>query len=167
MQLGHAARDVRMALGLSQRQAAAELGITAAHLCNIETGSSNPSLFLIWRYQHLWDVDIYVLAWCHGVVPRGFTKGASRLLRQWHKKPKPKGETMKRKTTDGVARAVITVPDVRALEKAEDLLADFRIAERGGPLVELAHMTELNIRTILQERGPAPTAPAEEPDADN
>jgi len=72
---------------------------------------------------------------------------------------------MKRKTTDGVARAVITVPEERALQKAEDLLADFQIAERGGPLVELAHMTELNIRTILQARAPAPAAPDVESEA--
>ena len=74
---------------------------------------------------------------------------------------------MKRKTTDGAARAVITVPEERALQKAEDMMADFQIAERNGTLMELARMTELNIRTILQERGPTPAAPDEESDADN
>jgi len=52
-----------MAHGLSQREAAKLLGISAVHLCNIEFGKSSPSIDLMNRFRDLWRVDIYVLAW--------------------------------------------------------------------------------------------------------
>ncbi len=60
IRLGQTARDVRKSLGLSQREAAEKLGITAVHLCNVEHDGSNPSKGLINRYSELFGVDLIV-----------------------------------------------------------------------------------------------------------
>ncbi len=64
MQLNKTALHLRLTLGLTQREAAKRLGITAVHLCNIEKGRALPSLDLIDKYREVWGVDLYVLAWC-------------------------------------------------------------------------------------------------------
>ncbi len=43
---------------------AERLGITAVHLSNIENGKAIPSPKLLSKYQELWGIDLYVLAWC-------------------------------------------------------------------------------------------------------
>ena len=87
IRLGHTARELRETLGLSQRAAAKALGISSVHLCNIEKNRAAPSQALIDRYRELWDVDLYVLAWCrHGHVdalPERVRKAASALQEGW------------------------------------------------------------------------------------
>lgn len=62
--VGESARTLREQLGLSQKEAAAELGISNVHLCNVEKNNSNPSPELLAKYRDLWGVDLYVFAWC-------------------------------------------------------------------------------------------------------
>jgi len=62
--VGESARALREQLGLSQKEAAAELGISNVHLCNLEKNNSNPSPELLAKYRELWGVDLYVFAWC-------------------------------------------------------------------------------------------------------
>jgi len=62
--LGDASREIRESLGLSQREAAVSLGISAAHLCNIEKNKALPSHALAGKYQEVFGVDLYVFAWC-------------------------------------------------------------------------------------------------------
>ena len=65
--LGATARRLRECKGLSQKDAAERLGISAVHISNIENNKAAPSRDLLDRYRQLWGVDLYVLAWClHG-----------------------------------------------------------------------------------------------------
>ena len=64
IKLGKTARYVRESKGLTQRATAQKLGISPVHLSNIENGKANPSPGLLARYRELWNVDLYVLAWC-------------------------------------------------------------------------------------------------------
>jgi len=64
IKLGHTAKKIREAQGLTQRAAAEKLGISVVHLCNIERNNAAPSRSLVERYQELWGVDLYILAWC-------------------------------------------------------------------------------------------------------
>ena len=52
----------RESCGLSQREAATRLRITAVHLCNIECGHSEPSLSLLKRACRLYWVDLWAEA---------------------------------------------------------------------------------------------------------
>lgn len=85
--LGETARELRTSLGLTQRAAAKSLGISFVHLCNIEKNRAAPSQALIDRYRELWNVDLYVLAWCnHGnvaMLPKGLRKVATELAKGW------------------------------------------------------------------------------------
>ncbi len=76
---------IRKTLGLTQRAAAKALGITAVHLCNVENGRGQPSLDLIDKYQQVWGVDLYVLAWCREGNP-GPSLGSEigRIGDFWH-----------------------------------------------------------------------------------
>jgi transcriptional regulator with XRE-family HTH domain len=62
--VGDSARALRDQLGLSQKEAAVELGISNVHLCNVEKNNSQPSPELLAKYRELWGVDLYVFAWC-------------------------------------------------------------------------------------------------------
>jgi transcriptional regulator with XRE-family HTH domain len=62
--LGRTARYVRAKLGLTQRAAAEALGISAVHLSNVERGVTPPSASLIERFNALYKVDVWVLAYC-------------------------------------------------------------------------------------------------------
>jgi transcriptional regulator with XRE-family HTH domain len=64
IKLGKTARYVRDSHGLTQRAAAELLGISVVHLCNIENNKATPSQDLLDKFQRLWGVDLYVLAWC-------------------------------------------------------------------------------------------------------
>jgi transcriptional regulator with XRE-family HTH domain len=70
-----------------QKDAAALLGITTVHLCNIENNKANPSAGLIDKYRRLWGVDIYVLAWCErgqsSDLPTAIRAAADKLARVW------------------------------------------------------------------------------------
>jgi len=85
--LGKTARHLRESLGLSQRAAAEQLGISYVHLCNIENNKAMPSPNLLERFQKLWNVDLYVLAWClHGDaenLPKALRKPMTELAKAW------------------------------------------------------------------------------------
>ena len=85
--LGKTARHLRDSLGLTQRAAAKELGISVVHLCNIENDKAVPSPSLLDRYRELWAVDLYMLAWClHGDVeklPKAVRKPMAELAKAW------------------------------------------------------------------------------------
>jgi transcriptional regulator with XRE-family HTH domain len=87
IKIGRVAKEIREAMGLSQRQAADALGITNVHLSNIENDKSEPSVGLLDKYRELWGVDLYVFAWCrHGDVsklPPEIRHAASRLTQLW------------------------------------------------------------------------------------
>ena len=87
IKLGKTARELRAALGISQRRAADMLGITSVHLCNVEKGRAAPSQHLIDKYRELWGIDLYVLAWCrHGhtnELPVGVWAAARALEEAW------------------------------------------------------------------------------------
>ncbi len=85
--LGKTARHLRESQGLTQRAAAQELGISVVHLCNVENDKAMPSPSLLERYRELWNVDLYVLAWClHGDVeklPKAVRKPMAELAKAW------------------------------------------------------------------------------------
>jgi transcriptional regulator with XRE-family HTH domain len=85
--LGKTARSLRESLGLTQQQMAERLGITNVHLSNVENNKAFPSQGLIDRYRDLFDIDLYVLAWCrHGDVdklPQAVREPATRLAQAW------------------------------------------------------------------------------------
>jgi len=85
--LGKTARHLRESLGLTQRAAAEQLHITSVHLCNIENNKAMPSPSLLERFRELWNVDLYVLAWClHGDVeklPKSLRKPMAELAKAW------------------------------------------------------------------------------------
>lgn len=64
IKLGESAKHIRTSKGLTQREAARRLRISNVHLSNIENNKASPSLELVERYRALWNVDLYVLAWC-------------------------------------------------------------------------------------------------------
>ena len=89
IRLGKVAREVRITLGLTQRRAAKELGISPVHLCRVEKNQASPSQALIDKYRDLWNIDIYVLAWCkHGCIhklPRHVRTAAESLRAEWQR----------------------------------------------------------------------------------
>lgn len=62
LNLGKASRELRMKLKLSLREAAAELGVSYVHLCNIENGKASPSPETIEKFHDAWGVDLYMYA---------------------------------------------------------------------------------------------------------
>lgn len=87
IRLGKTARHLRETLGLTQRAAAEALGISCVHLCNVENDKAVPSPALLERFQELWNVDLYVLAWClHGdadKLPKPLRKPMAELASAW------------------------------------------------------------------------------------
>ena len=85
--VGKTARHLRKSLGLTQRAAARQLDISCVHLCNIENNKSVPSQALLERFRELWNVDLYVLAWClYGdadKLPKPLRKPMAELARAW------------------------------------------------------------------------------------
>lgn len=99
--VGESARILREQFGLSQKEAAAELGITNVHLCNIEKDNSNPSPDLLAKYRELWGVDLYVFAWCRNgdidLLPKQLRAAARSLESGW--KQQIDRQVTKRRTT--------------------------------------------------------------------
>ena len=60
--LGKAAQELRARLKLSLRQAAAELGVSYVHLCNIENGRASPSPEMLEKFHDAWGIDLYMYA---------------------------------------------------------------------------------------------------------
>jgi transcriptional regulator with XRE-family HTH domain len=89
IKLGGTARSLRESLGLSQRVTADLLGVSAVHLCNVESNKSAPSQALIDRYRELWGIDLYVLAWCQNgdvnKLPEALRGPAIKLAAAWKK----------------------------------------------------------------------------------
>src|SRR5690606_15146719 len=87
IKLGDTARELRESLGLTQRAAAMQLGISFVHLCNVEKNRAMPSPALMDRYRELWGVDLYVLAWCSrgdsARLPKPLQKAAAELAKTW------------------------------------------------------------------------------------
>jgi transcriptional regulator with XRE-family HTH domain len=85
--LGKTARHLRESFGLTQRAAAKQLDITVVHLCNIENNKATPSPALLERFREIWNVDLYVLAWClHGdleKLPKAVRKPMAELGKAW------------------------------------------------------------------------------------
>jgi transcriptional regulator with XRE-family HTH domain len=85
--IGKTARYLRESLGLTQRAAAEQLNISYVHLCNIENSKAMPSPSLLERFRELWNVDLYVLAWClHGdaeKLPKALRKPMTELAKAW------------------------------------------------------------------------------------
>lgn len=85
--VGESARSLREQLGLSQKEAAVELGISNVHLCNIEKDNSNPSPELLAKYRDKWGVDLYVFAWCRvgdiDGLPKQLQSAAKSLSEGW------------------------------------------------------------------------------------
>ena len=85
--VGESARSLREQLGLSQKEAAVELGISNVHLCNIEKDNSNPSPKLLAKYRDKWGVDLYVFAWCRvgdiDGLPKQLQSAAKSLSEGW------------------------------------------------------------------------------------
>jgi transcriptional regulator with XRE-family HTH domain len=89
LRVGKTARYLRDCKGLSQREAAEALGITQVHLSNIENNKSHPSPELLARYRELWDVDLYVLAWClngdETRLPAPVRRSMQQLAKAWRR----------------------------------------------------------------------------------
>jgi len=60
--LGKAAQDLRTRLKLSLREAAAELGMSYVHLCNVENGKASLSPETIELFHEAWGIDLYMYA---------------------------------------------------------------------------------------------------------
>jgi transcriptional regulator with XRE-family HTH domain len=87
--LGKTARYLRAIQGLSQREAARQLGISVVHLCNIENDKSTPSPALLDRFRELWGIDLYVLSWCRNgdieKLPPAVRESSRALAEAWQK----------------------------------------------------------------------------------
>lgn len=85
--VGESARDLREQMGLSQKAAAEELGISNVHLCNIENNNAKPSPELLAKYREKWGVDLYVFAWCRtgdvAKLPKQIQTAAEALASGW------------------------------------------------------------------------------------
>jgi transcriptional regulator with XRE-family HTH domain len=85
--LGKTARRVRESKRLTQKATAEALGITQVHLSNIENNRATPSPALLDRYQKLWGVDLYILAWClfgnPDELPEPVRKPMQELAKVW------------------------------------------------------------------------------------
>jgi len=85
--LGSVAHEVRLGLGLTQKQLADELDITTVHLSNIENDKAMPSPGLLNRYQELSGVDLYVMSWLQkgeiNKLPEAVQEAAIELQKIW------------------------------------------------------------------------------------
>ncbi len=101
--LGKTARYLRERNGLTQRQTAGLLQISAVHLSNIENNKAAPSAELLRRYRELWHIDLYVLAWClHGdleALPEPIRGPAEKLAEAWRDELTRSGVLTHRQTT--------------------------------------------------------------------
>ena len=71
--MGRAFRLCRVHAGMSQCDAAKELGVSNVHLCNVERGHTGPSLALCFDAGTLYEHDPYIVAarLMQGVLPFG------------------------------------------------------------------------------------------------
>jgi transcriptional regulator with XRE-family HTH domain len=85
--LGQTARYVREKKGLTLRDAAEQLSISHAHLCNVENSKVSASLQLIEAMRKVYGVDVMIMTWLrHGDVnrlPPAVRKAAKALAEVW------------------------------------------------------------------------------------
>lgn len=88
IKLGEAARHLREQLGLSQRAAAEELGISHVHLSNIENGKASPTAAMIEKYYQTWKIDLYMFAVANFTtddrVPVSLRTSVNKLRQVWN-----------------------------------------------------------------------------------
>jgi transcriptional regulator with XRE-family HTH domain len=88
-QLGPTAREVREALGFSQKDAANRLGVSSVYLCNIEKGKAMPSHSFLQTFKTWSGVDLYVAAWCrqddYDQLPKSVKGISKKLAAVWKK----------------------------------------------------------------------------------
>lgn len=80
--LGEVAREVRVAMGFSQKEAALKLGVTSVYLCNIEKGKALPSHAFLQKYEVWTGVDLYVAAWCRKADFENLPKSVKGIAQQ-------------------------------------------------------------------------------------
>lgn len=87
--LGDAARYLRQRLGLSQRAAARELGISHIHLNSIENGKVSPTASMIEKFYDAWGIDLYMLAVAKFSskerIPARLSKAVGALASAWER----------------------------------------------------------------------------------
>jgi transcriptional regulator with XRE-family HTH domain len=87
--LGIAAQDLRQRLKLSIRDAALELGVSYAHLCNVENGKASPSPEMIDKFYEAWGIDLYMFAIAFHPsgrdIPSGLRGATTTLAKAWKK----------------------------------------------------------------------------------
>ena len=85
--LGEAAIEIRQNMGVNQKIAAKELGVTSVYLCNIEKGKAMPSFAFLKKYEEWSGVDLYVAAWCRQVdiekLPSSVRGVSKKLIELW------------------------------------------------------------------------------------
>lgn len=104
--LGNAARELRLRLGLTVRGAADELGISFVHLSKIENKRSSPSPEIIDRFRQAWGIDLYMFAVCNfadaSAFPEGVAHPLERLKAAWEGEIK---KLIRRRRKEGSAGA--------------------------------------------------------------
>lgn len=89
LNLGETARELRDRTGLSQIDAAKQLGITQVHLSNIENDKARPSPDLAAKYRDVFGVDLYVYAFCTRGdlerMPKGVRDASAKLASIWQR----------------------------------------------------------------------------------
>lgn len=63
LDLGGMAKQMRLKAGMKQGVAAAHLGVTQPHLCNVEQGKQRPSIRLCRKFEQVFGQDLYVAAY--------------------------------------------------------------------------------------------------------
>jgi len=85
--LGKAAQELRLKLGLTVRDAAEELGVSYPHLSNIENGKASPSPEMIEKFHEAWGIDLYMYALAyHGEdrpTPKSLKAPVKALAEGW------------------------------------------------------------------------------------
>ena len=82
IRIGPTARTLRALRGLTQRDAARELGITPVHLCRIEHDQSMPSYEVLEQFREVYGMDPWVLEWCLNTDGRSLHE----LAKAWGKR---------------------------------------------------------------------------------
>ena len=87
--IGKTAKFVRERRGWTLRGAAASLGVSHVHLCNIENNHAVASLQLLEKMKELYGVDLAVLGWClYGdpeKLPEAVRGPMKKLAEAWKK----------------------------------------------------------------------------------
>ena len=87
LKLGFYAKELRLLLGLTQKELAKKLNVTDVHISNIENDKSAPSAKLVDRYREKTGIDLYIFVWCQRgdieMLPESIRKPAAALAFAW------------------------------------------------------------------------------------